>query len=297
MPKPILIIGFVLFFSLGLLKFSQAGDLSYRVDKSKVRMIIPVGASQAGTLKVYSQSNDKIKIKIHFEDWSYAYQQDGTKDFYPPGTIALSCSGWISVNPQEFTLPPYGTQTVNYVAKIPEAAQGSYCTVMFFETAFMPEVDGTPMNPDELRVGTALNVKLGSLFYLEVQDTVKRQVELKNLSLTQDAAAKFFAVNLDLKNTGNADITTQGNFDLIDEKGIVYARGEFNAVYTQPGQEAKLTGIWKKLIDSGRYDLIMTIDLGKVLEEASLGRGPTIVKEAQVEIGPNGAVTSVGELR
>ena len=296
MLKRLFIIGGVLF-SLGLFKLCAAGDLSFRVDKSKVRMIIPAGASQAGTLKVYSQSADRIKLKIHFEDWSYSYQQDGSKDFYPPGTTSFSCSDWISTSPQEFTLPPYGAQTVNYVAKIPEGAQGSYCTVMFFETAFMPEVDGTPMNPDELRVGTALNVKLGSLFYLEVQDTVKRQVELKNLSLTQDAAAKFFAVNLDLKNTGNADITGKGTFDLIDEKGIVYARGEFNAVYTQPGQEAKLTGIWKKLIDSGRYDLIMTIDLGKVLEEASLGRGPTIVKEAQVEIGPNGAVTSVGELR
>jgi hypothetical protein len=296
MLRRFFILGVVLF-SLCLFKLCAAGDLSFRVDKSKVRMVIPAGSSQAGTLKVYSQSSDRIKLKIHFEDWSYAYQQDGSKDFYPPGTNSFSCSEWISFNPPEFTLPPYGTQTVNFVAKVPEEAKGVYFAVMFFETTFLPSLEGTPIGPDELRVGTTLNIKLGTLFYLEVQDTVKRQVEFKNLSLTQDAAAKFFAVNLDLKNTGNADITSKGNFDLIDEKGIVYARGEFNDSYTFPGQEAKLTGIWKKLIDSGKYDLIVTLDLGKSLEEAGLGRGPVIVKEAQIDIGPGGAVTSVGELR
>ncbi len=296
MSNRIFIIGYILF-SLSLFKPCAAGDLSFRVDKSKVRMIIPAGGSQAGTLKVYSQSGDRIKLRIHFEDWSYAYQQDGSKDFYPPGTNSFSCSEWISVNPQEFTLPPYGTQTVNFVAKVPEVAQGAYFSVMFFETSFLPGPEGLPIGPDELRVGTTLNVKLGTLFYLEAQDTVKRQVELENLSVQQDASGKYFSLNLDLKNTGNADITSEGNFDLIDEKGIVYARGELNDSYTFPGQQAKLTGIWKKLIDSGTYDLIITLDLGKSLEEAGLGRGPVIVKEVQVKIGPYGDVTTVSEMR
>jgi hypothetical protein len=297
MSSRILISAMAVLLSLGLVKASHANSLSYRVDKSKVRLIIPAGGSQAGTLKVYSQSEDKIKIKIHFEDWSYADQQDGTKDFYPPGTTPLSCSEWISVNPQEFTLPPYGTQTVNFVAEVPEEAQGAYFSVMFFETTFLPGPAGLPMGPDELRVGTSLNVKLGTLFYIEAEDSVQRQGQLQSLFVQQDAAAKFFSVNLNFKNTGNTDITTHGNFDLIDAKGMVYARGEFNDSYTLPGQEAKLSSVWKKLIDSGIYDLVITLDLGKSIEEAGLGRGPVIVKEARIEIGSDGRVTAVGELR
>jgi hypothetical protein len=168
---------------------------------------------------------------------------------------------------------------------------------MFFETIFAPGPVGIPISPDELRVGTTLNIKLGTLFYIEAQDTVKRAVELKDLSIQQDVLSEYFSVNLDLKNTGNADITSRATFDLIDEKGIVYARGEFNDSYTFPGQEAEITGIWKKLIGSGRYDLIITLDLGRSLEETGFGRGPVIVKEAQIEIGPSGQVISVGELR
>ncbi len=296
MLRRFFILGGVLF-SLVLFRLCAAGNLSFRVDKSKVRMIIPAGGSQAGTLKVYSQSSDRIKLKVHFEDWSYAYQQDGSKDFYPSGTTSYSCSEWFSVNPKEFTLPPLGMQTVNFVAKVPEEAKGVFFSVMFFETTTLPSLEGTPISPGELRVGTTLNIKLGTLFYIEAQDTVKRQVELENLSVQQDAEGKYFSLNLDLKNTGNADITSKGNFDLIDEKGIVYARGELNDSYTFSGQQAKLTGIWKKLIDSGTYDLIITLDLGKSLEEARLGRGPVIVKEAQVKIGPYGDVTGVSELR
>lgn len=297
MPKRILCIGLILL-SLGWFRSSEAaGSLSFRVDKSKVRLIIPAGASQAGVLKVYSQSSGKIKLKIHFEDWSYAYQQDGAKDFYPPNSTSLSCSEWIKVNPREFTLPPYGVQSVNYVVEVPEKAQGAYFTVMFFETVFMPGPEGLPMSSDELRVGTTLNIKLGTLFYVEAQDTVKRQVELKNISIEQDAISKYFSVNLDLKNTGNTDITSKGNFDLIDAQGIVYARGEFNESYTFPGQEARLTGIWKKMIDSGRYDLIITLDLGRALEAAGLGRGPVVVKEIPIEIDSTGEVMALGESR
>ena len=289
--------GIFLLLVLGLVKPSQAASLSYRVDKSKVRLTIPAGGSQAGTLKVYSQSEDKIKIKIHFEDWVYTEVQDGSKDFYPAGTTPLSCSEWISVNPQEFTLPPYGTQTVNFVAKVPEEAKGAYFSVMFFETTFLPGLEGLPMSPDQLKVGTSLNVKLGTLFYIEVEGSVERSGELSKLSVGQDPAARYFTADVNFKNTGNTDITTHGNFDLIDAKGIVYARGEFNDSYTLPGQEAKLTSIWKKLIDSGRYDLVITLDLGRSIEEAGLGRGPVIVKEADIEIGSDGRVIAVGELR
>jgi len=296
MLRRIFIAGLILS-SMGLFNSSQAGDLSFRVDKSKVRFIIPAGGSQAGVLKVYSQSGDKIKIKVHYEDWAYSYLQDGAKDFYPPSSTPLSCSDWITVNPPEFTLPAYGVQSVNYVVKVPEQARGAYFSVMFFETVFMPVPLGNPISPDELRVGTSLNIKLGTLFYVEAQDTVKRQVELKNFSVQQDIANRFFSVSLDLKNTSNSDITSRGTFDLIDEKGIVYARGVFNDSYTFPGQEASLTGIWKNLIDSGRYDLIITMDLGKAVEEAGVGRGPVIVKESRIEIGPGGEIISVGELR
>ena len=47
----------------------------------------------------------------------------------------------------------------------------------------------------------------------------------------------------------------------------------------------------------GTYDLVLTIDLGKSLEDMGLGRGPVIVREAKINVADNGEIITVGEVR
>ena len=195
-------------------------------------------------------------------------------------------------------IPARGAQTINYVVRMPADAQGGHYAVMFLETSLLRDV-GYPMEAEtkELSVGTTLHIRLGVLFYLEAQNTVKRQASLSNLSVAKDSEGKSLLFACDFKNTGNADITTKPTFDIIDQAGMVYARGEFNEIYTFPQDEAKLTAAWKKPLAKGKYDLILTLDLGQVLKEARLGRGPVLTKEAEIVIGANNEVVKVGELR
>jgi len=278
--------------------FLEAGDLSFRVEQSKIRLIIPPGGSQAGMFKVYSQSDDKIKLKAYFEDWAYNEEKDGSKDFFPAKSTSLSCADWVTFNPAEFVLPPHGAQTVNYVVHMPPDAQGGHYAVMFLETSLLRDV-GYPMDTQtkELTVGTSLNIRLGVLFYLEAEGTVRRQARLSNLSVAKASDGKNLLFSCDFKNVGNADITTKPTFDIIDQGGMVYARGEFNEIYTFPQDEAKLTATWRGPLPKGKYDLILTLDLGQVLKEAGLGRGPVMTKEAEIEIGANNEAVKVGELR
>jgi hypothetical protein len=296
--------GFVFLFFLFILfnpSISKAQDLSFKTDPSKVRLIISPSGSQAGTIKVYSQSTDKIKIKVYLEDWVYIKVQDGTKEFFPAKSTPLSCSDWITFNPSEFILLPFGVQTVNYIARIPPDAKGGYYTVMFFETSVLRESENKEgsevTKTDELRAGTFLNIRLGTLFYVEAKDTVKRLAELGNFSLSKDKENKSLLITSDFKNIGNVDITAGGTFHIIDKEGMVMARGEFNNVYTFPADTAKLSATWKELLPKGRYDLILTLDLGKALEELEMGRGPVITQETEIEIGENGEVIKVGELK
>ena len=75
------------------------------------------------------------------------------------------------------------------------------------------------------------------------------------------------------------------------------ARGEFNDAYVFPGNSATLISSWKDRIAEGKYDLVLTVDIGKALEELELGRGPVITKEAKIVIGADGHIISIGELR
>ena len=78
---------------------------------------------------------------------------------------------------------------------------------------------------------------------------------------------------------------------------MVIARGVLNDVYTFPAASAKLAATLKESLPAGKYDLVFTIDLGKALEEANMGRGPVITKEAEISIGENGKILNIGQLK
>ena len=102
---------------------------------------------------------------------------------------------------------------------------------------------------------------------------------------------------MDFENTGNTDITTSANFSLMNKEGMVSARGAFNDLYTFPGGKGVFLGVWKGNIPPGDYDLVITVDLGKALIEAGIGRGPVITKEAPVTIGENNQIVQAGQLQ
>lgn len=280
-----------------LTSFCQAQDFSMTLDQSKVRLIIPPGGSKAGIIKARSFSKKSIRVKVYAEDWLYDKTQDGSKSFFPEKTTPLSCAEWVKFSPAELIIGPLGTGTVNYVVRLPEDAVGGHYCVIFFESQVIEspvEQKGAPSN--ELRVGTELHVRLGSLFYIEAKGKIDRKVDLGNFSASINTD-KNLELKFDFKNTGNTDITADTTFDIMDKKGNVYARGKFNTVYTLPGDSAVLSSVWKEPLKKGNYDCVITSDLGKALMEAGIGRGPVVVKEAELLIGDNGEIIKAGELK
>jgi len=147
-------------------------------------------------------------------------------------------------------------------------------------------------------VGLDINVRVATLFYVEVKGTVQRTAKISNLKIQPAKDKKgSLDITLDFENTGNTDITTSGNFSLMNNDGLVSARGEFNSVYTFPGGKGVLLGIWKGKIPAGDYDLVITVDLGKALVDAGIGRGPLVTKEARVTIGENNQIVQIGQLQ
>ncbi|MCM8795778.1 MAG: hypothetical protein NC928_03745 [Candidatus Omnitrophica bacterium] len=285
-------IGFFLFFIFGLINLSWGIEFP-SISKSKIRLSIPAGKSNYGEIIVENPTDKYVSLRLYLEDWYYLPTADGSKKFVPINTTPFSCASWINFSPAEFTLPPFGRQRVSYVVKVPSYAQGGYYAALFFETAV-----GKPADTEGgLGVGISLALRVATLFYIEVEGTIKKAVSLENLLLKSKPKDKILEISLDFKNTGNVDITAGGSYHIMDKEGVIYVRGEFNDVYTFPADSAKFTATWKEPIPKGKYDLVLTIDIGKAQEELGLGRGPVITKEAEIEIGENGEVLRVGELR
>ncbi len=259
-----------------------------QIQPAKVRLSIVPGNTQTGLLKVYNYTNDTKYIKVYAEDWVYLAACDGTKEFKRAGSTELSAADWISFSPVEFEISAYGMQLINYSVRVPPDTKGGHYAVLFFE-------DKMGGKKEEIKgVSVSLAIRVGVLFYLESQGTVERTARIEDLQISK----KEDKFNLQLKftNTGNVDLTTKSNFYIMDNKGMIYARGEFADVYTFPGNSTNLVAGWKEIIPKGKYDLVLSVDIGKALEEARMGRGPVITKETEIEIGENGEVIKVGEI-
>lgn len=262
-----------------------------QIDQAKVRLSVPPGQSKTGAIKVNNYSAEAKHIKVYAQDWVYLPACDGTKDFKPAGTTPLSAANWITFLPSEFSISAYGRQTLNYTVKVSPDAQGGHYAVLFFEGSVGEEKEESLSEG----VTVSLAVRIASLFYIETEGTINLQAKIEDFKV--DKKEDKFYIAAKFTNTGNVDITTQGTFFIIDQNGIVYARGEFNDIYAFPQDTATLTSSWKEPLPKGKYDLVLTIDTGKAREAANLGRGPVITKEAEIEIGEQGQLLKVGELR
>jgi hypothetical protein len=281
-------------FSIGFIKLASAVDLP-NINKSKIRFSIAPGKAEYGEIIVENQSSEPRSMRVYLSDWDYLPPADGTKEFLPISSTPLSCASWISFSPAEFTLGPFSKQKINYSVKVPQGASGGHYAALFFESIFSKAESA---NEEEMRVGINLAIRIATLFYVDVYGTVKRSASIDNLSFQRNSPAEAtYKIGLDFVNNGNTDITTSATFHLMDEQGMVVTRGAFNDTFTFPNASAKLSAAIKEVLPEGKYDAVFTIDLGKSLEEANVGRGPVITKEAKISIGQDGKILSIGRLQ
>ena len=271
---------------------AQADKLPF-MNQSKIRVVAAPGDRVFGEITLDNPTDESKNMRLYLEDWYYLPGGSGGKEFLPAGSTPTSACSWISFSPAEVTLPAFGKQRISYSVDVPNDAAGTHFASLFFETSL-----GKGSLSDSGRsAGLDVNVRVATLFYIEVKGKAARSAEVGNLNIQPSKDEKgVLDITLDFENTGNADITTSGSFSLMNNEGVVSARGAFNNVYTFPGGKGSLLGTWKDRIPAGVYDLVITIDLGKALTDAGMGRGPVITKEASVTIGENNKIVQVGKL-
>jgi hypothetical protein len=263
------------------------------MNQSKIRVEVAPGERTFGEMTLENPTDKAKNIRLYLEDWYYLPGGSGAKEFLAVNSTALSACPWITFSPAEVIIPPFGKQKINYVISAPKDASGARFASLFFETL----VTENPVSDSGRSAGLDISVRVATLFYVEVKGTVERKAGISNLKIEKSAGkGGSLEIALDFENTGNTDITTSANFNLMDKNGIVSARGAFNDLYTFPGGKGVFMGTWKEKIAPGKYDLVINVDLGKALMDAGTGRGPVITKEASLVIGENNQIVQIGQL-
>lgn len=260
---------FILSFSLCTQAFTV------RIDSPKVKLTVAPGSSKTGKINVENISNKSINVKAYLNDWAYNKEGKGTKDFFPPASTKFSCAEWIYFYPEEFKLDPYETRNISYTVNAPPASKGGYYAVLFFESL---------LGEAKTEEGVGVNIagRIASLFYVDVEGTVNRSGQIKNLSLSRPDDDKPLRISFAFKNTGNADIAAKGTFNIINNKGEIFGRGQIPDIYAFVDDEFETETEWAGKLNEGIYDFVMTLDIGSetpLVEEERI----EVIEEANIE--------------
>lgn len=214
-------------------------------DKREIKLVINPGQETKGSLNLENLSDRDETIKAYFEDFIYSAPYAGIKKFHPLGTLKRTCGKWISIFPENFILPAKTKQQVSYTIKIPKEAKGGYYALLFFER-------GSAEPAGEKGIG--LVVRTGVSFFLETFDAT-RKGEIKEI------IAEKGAISGTLLNSGNVALISQGTFNIIDKKGMIFDRGNIKKFYLPEQEQAKFTVNVTDKLPVGSFTLVINFDL------------------------------------
>lgn len=230
------------------------------------------GEAVQGSIDVANHGPDPMRVRVYLQDWRYTASGDGEKEFAPPQTFPRSAAGWISVFPATLELPPRGRGSVEYVIRVPKdrPLDGGYYAVLFFESVIGEQ---PAESTAERSAKVQFAARLGSLFMIDVNATVKRQARLLSVSIAPPGASSPLAIRAQFANDGNTVLRCDGFFHLMSAGGLVAARGQLPARYVWPGERVPVAAEWAGAPAPGSYTTVLTYDCGGELvvsEEAEL---------------------------
>ena len=109
-----------------------AGPVSVIGGLTREATLQPGGRTE-GRIILRNNSNEPQEVKVYQTD--YLFWADGRNEYGEPGSTPRSNARWIVHSPQQLTLPPKGTESVDYALQVPaqEGLSGTYWSVLMVE--------------------------------------------------------------------------------------------------------------------------------------------------------------------
>lgn len=248
----------------------QAGA-QFFIEEGKVVLPVSGGERVNKFITIDNTSKEAMDVKVYWEDFQYQAPFDGSKQFLPAGTAPGSASGWVQYMPQEFRIPPFGKQKIDYTVSVPQNVTGGHYGVLFFEKSAGSAADAT---------GVKIVTRIGCLFFIEAKDSVKK-------ASLGDVVLAGNAVTGSLTNSGNVVLIPRTTYYMMDMSGMVVDRGELARLYVPPDGVASWKMTLPQGLAAGKYSLILNADLDEgdiVVKEITLDRnssGEFVVEKVQ----------------
>ena len=194
---------------LGLLAVptSLAADLG--LSPPRFALSAPAGGVAVATVTVLTTASTDQQVAVEARDWAMSI--DGDLTFLPAGTTLTSAAAWLTLEADQFGLPPSGSREMRIEVAVPDDAEGTHHAMVFFTVV--------PPPTDAPGVGVTTTTRVGLTVYVTVTGTERSGSELVDLYQPDPTTLAAVVVN-----TGNTVMRLGGAIELRNEAGDVVHR-------------------------------------------------------------------------
>jgi hypothetical protein len=259
----------IAFFSSFTVVLAQSASVA--ISPASIDAKVKRGSSYTQFFTLTNSSNTRLRFKCSLGDVSY--DENNKRIEARAGTTPRSASLWIEFLPAEVIVEPHSSGIVKALVTVPSSAAGSYYSAPVFEALPADMANATP-GVALITVSTAkatIGLRFSGLMMFTTLDAAEYNIEIMVGKITPPTASSELALQLDIRNRGNAHARVRGSFALLNSSGVLAGRGTIKDMRYMPDQRKMLETGWAGDLAPGTYTTVITLSYDRVgMEPATL---------------------------
>ena len=159
------------------------------------------GSKLQGRIVLRNNADTPQEVKLYQRD--YLFWADGRNEYPEPGTTPRSNARWVVLeSPQQFTVPPKGTESIYYTLQVPEQAPeqeplcGTYWSMLMVEPIAPELLTPSGTAEGQALVGIKTLMRYGIQMVTHLGDTGTRLLAFRNKQLLLEPERRLLQLEL-----------------------------------------------------------------------------------------------------
>ena len=242
--------------------FLSSSPIGLFVGKEIIDIFVPPNSYRTQILTLTNEENQTVKVKTILK--YLQFDENGNIIASDSGDNQFSCINWLTVEPNNFEIPPGETKAVKILVKSPDASPGGRYACIDMEALLVGAKDTTLPSPLQVPV------------ILTIPGLAEKKGEIEKVDVSLGNPPRF---SVYFKNSGSVHVKPKLKVELkflpkVSSSGDLIYVGEPKSelvgvfgmkdflVAVLPGCIAKMEQDYDKVLDPGNYMAVVTADFG-----------------------------------
>lgn len=241
---------------------APAQKISVAITPATVDAKVTRGTTYSQKFTLVNDTGTRLRLKCSLADmW---YDENNRRVAGLAGTSQRSASLWIKFSQDELIVEAHSSGSVNALVTVPRTAAGSYYSVPVFEAMPADPVIANATQAKVSRANARIGLRFNGLMMLTTLDAAEYNLEIIGGRIAAPTASTELAIELDLRNRGNAHVSVRGAFAILNASGVLVGRGSIEEKRFLPEQKNILPAGWAGELPPGNYTSVITLSYDRV---------------------------------